>query len=340
MSLREQIERSWRAPNLLTVLLWPLSLLYRIAFFLKCWCYRVGIYKTYRAPVPVIVVGNLTVGGTGKTPLVIYLVEELRRQGYTPGVISRGYGGQAAQYPFRVTASSPVTDSGDEPALIVRRTGADMVVGPNRQTSIETLLATSPVDVIISDDGLQHFALGRDIELCLIDSTSPSNNGCLLPAGPYRESLSRLKTVDLIVEHGLPEDRGDAFAMNLTPVNPQLVNQACHTNGHVGRGQAEVTEVEFDVEQNFHALAGIGKPERFFDTCRELGYRFTEHPFNDHHDFEPNDIDFGDSQVLMTEKDAVKCHAFADLRHWYLPVDATLSEQFNHQLSKKLKACS
>ena len=335
MSFRSAIETSWRVPNLLTVLLWPLSLLYRTLFLIKQSAYQLGLLKIYRAPIPVLIVGNLTVGGTGKTPLVIYLVEELRRQGYKPGVISRGYGGKADSYPYIVKADSPVKQSGDEPALIVRRTGVPMVVGADRQASIECLLKHSEIDIIISDDGLQHFALHRDIELCLLDATSPSQNKQLLPAGPYREPLSRLKSVDLIVEHGLTEDAaggvGNRFAMNLSPSEPKPVNSSVASVAN--------SVNSFDSNQAFHAVAGIGNPDRFFNTCRALGYKFTEHVFDDHHDFTDQDISFTDGQTLMTEKDAVKCQAFADQRHWYLPVDAKLSDQFNSQLAVLIAAC-
>lgn len=328
MSIRAAFERSWRKPNLLTAILWPLSLVYWVLFTVKRGAYTLGVFSTFRAPIPVIVVGNLTVGGTGKTPLVVYLVQELRRQGYKPGVISRGYGGNAPQYPYHVQVSSPVAESGDEPALIVRRTNVSMVVGADRRASIELLLELEDIDVVISDDGLQHFALGRDIELCLLDATSPNENSCLLPAGPYREPLSRLQSVDLIVEHGLSYDAAGRYSMNLEASQPRKVPF-----------NEPVTEGVFDINRRFHAVAGIGNPQRFFNTCRDLGYDFSEHSFADHHTFSVADIDFSDGQVLMTEKDAVKCRAFADSRHWYLPVDAKLSDEFNSQLASLLNAC-
>ncbi len=339
MSLRAAFERSWRKPNFLTAMLWPLTFVYRGGFLIKRSAYRIGLLLTYRAPIPVIVVGNLTVGGTGKTPVVIYLVEELRRQGYKPGVISRGYGGKAPDYPYHVKATSPVSESGDEPALIVRRTGVSMVVGADRRASIQLLRKLDDVDVIISDDGLQHFALGRDIEVCLLDATSPNQNAFLLPAGPCREPLSRLRSVDLIIEHGLAQDTANRYSLTLQAGQPTRVPSKSPDQKAPMSERGSISECEFDIHQRFHAVAGIGNPQRFFDTCRELDYDFFEHRFADHHPFSASDIDFSNAQVLMTEKDAVKCQAFADSRHWYLPVNAKLSEQFNTQLASLLKAC-
>ncbi len=323
--MREALEQSWRKANVLSYLLWPLSLLYRALFSIRSALYSFKVLASYRAPVPVIVVGNLTVGGTGKTPLVIYLVEELRRHGFTPGVISRGYGGVSDDYPLVVNLDTPVTTCGDEPALIARRTNVPMVVGPRRKDSIARLIKDYSVDLIISDDGLQHLAMQRDIEICLQDATSNSSNTFLLPAGPYREPLARLQSVDMIVKHGLPDDSKGEFAMNLLPDEPRAINPSAK-------------QTPFDCGQRIEALAGIGNPHRFFDTCKHLGYQFNQHVFNDHHLFNAEDIDFTDAQVLMTEKDAVKCQSFADDRHWYLPVNAKLSKEFTTVLLDKLAA--
>ncbi len=324
--LQELIELSWLKPNALTVLLWPVSIVYRGLFALRSCLYHWGLLASYRAPVPVVVVGNLTVGGTGKTPLVIYVVQALRQQGYKPGVISRGYHSQAPSYPYFVSPDSPPTHAGDEPTLIVKRTQVPMVIGPNRQAAIEALLQQADIDIVISDDGLQHLAMQRDIELCVIDNTSLQNNAQLFPAGPYREPKTRLTSVDLIVEHGASADgvvgnRVPSFAMNLSAAAPQPLIPGNNR--------------EFDPTQPIHALAGIGNPQRFFKTCQELAYDITPHIFADHHAFSQADIDFS-GQVLMTEKDAVKCTEIADSRHWYLPVNATLSAKFNAALLEKV----
>lgn len=301
----------------------PLSWVYRFFFTIRKLCYQVGIFSSYKAKVPVIVVGNLTVGGTGKTPLVIYLVELLREQGYSPAVISRGYSGDAPSYPFEVTAKTPVEQSGDEPALIVKRTKVPMVVGPNRGANIDLLLASNEVDVIVSDDGLQHFALQRDIEVCLVDDTVPTNNQSLLPAGPYREPLSRLKTVDMIVHHQQKFSALDKgrFGMAL------VANEALFLNE---KKQDQKALSKSDV---IHAVAGIGNPQRFFNTCKLQGYQVQEHAFPDHYHFQADDLEFNDGRaVLMTEKDAVKCQYLKGDNLWYLPVDAQLSEGFTHNL--------
>lgn len=323
MGIKKSLLKSWKKPNVLTGVLKPLSHLYRGAFSMRKKAFQKGFFDSYRAPIPVIVVGNLTVGGTGKTPLVIYLVEQLRAQGLKPGVISRGYSGEAPDYPFEVTRDSDVIHSGDEPALIVKRTAVPMMVGSDRKASIEALLNKHEIDVIVSDDGLQHLALQRDIEVCIVDDTSPQENEYLLPAGPYREPLTRLLSVDFIVRHGGEVGNADnQFSMSLQagkplPLKPQL-------------------DINFPKDQAFHAVAGIGNPQRFFDTCESLNYNFEAHSFADHHHFTADDIDFGAQHVLMTEKDAVKCLSFAGNRHWYLPVSAQLSEGLIDALMAKL----
>lgn len=323
MDIKKSLLDSWKKPNVITGVLKPISHLYRGAFSLRKQAYETGVFESYRAPIPVIVVGNLTVGGTGKTPLVIHLVEQLKARGLSAGVISRGYSGDAPDYPFEVTSDSDVRHSGDEPALIVKRTAVPMVVGPDRKASIELLLAKHQLDVIISDDGLQHLALQRDIEVCIIDDTSQLENEHLLPAGPYREPLTRLLSVDFIIRHGGEVGNADnQFSMQLIAEKPMPV-----VEGH---------DADFPSNQKIQAVAGIGNPQRFFDTCKELNYSFQEHRFADHHHFSANDIDFGDSCVLMTEKDAVKCVEFADHRHWYLPVNAKLSEELINALIAKL----
>ncbi len=324
MSIKKILLNSWVKPNALTGVLRPFSAVYQGVFALRKKAFKRGLFECYQAPVPVIVVGNLTVGGTGKTPLVVYMVQALRMQGFTPGVISRGYSGSSERYPLFVAQSTPVEQSGDEPALIVGRTKVPMVVGPNRRESIELLLQKSDVDIIVSDDGLQHLALDRDIEICLVDETSIQQNNNLLPAGPYRESLSRLMSVDFIVRHGGKVGNAEnQYSMELEPSQPLPLDSN--------------SDLEFPHDKQLHAVAGIGKPQRFFDTCRNLGYQITAHEFDDHHHFSASEIQFSGETVLMTEKDAVKCRKFARVNHWYLPVDAILGDGFIEAVAKKTR---
>lgn len=321
MNFKTRVENSWKRPNFLTLVLLPLSWLYWLLFGLRGLLYRFGLIKKFSAHVPVIVVGNITVGGTGKTPLTIYLIELLRSYGFMPGVISRGYGSSAESYPYIVRTDSPVGHSGDEPALIVKRTGVPLVIGSDRKKSVETLSTNFPkVDVVLSDDGLQHLALNRDIEICVVSGSRTNSNKFLFPAGPYRESKMRLKTVDLIVSNGSIEDSSAGFSMTLIPGDPVKVNP-----------KAKEGNETLDSTKPLVALAGIGNPERFFNTCRDLGLEIQEVAYADHHKFQQSDIDFGDNQVLMTEKDAVKCVDFGGTNHWYLPVDAKLSQKFNER---------
>jgi len=326
------VEGSWRKANIITIILWPLSILYGALFTLRKLAYKVGILKSYRAPIPVIVVGNITVGGTGKTPLVIYLVEQLRAAGYNPGVISRGYGGKADFYPFIVELDTLASHCGDEPALIKQRTGVALAVGPNRRSAIELLMADAKIDVIVSDDGLQHFALQRDVEICIVDETKIQANHCLLPAGPYRELRSRLSTVDLLVRHvaDVTNSHQD-HNMRLLPSKPQALNQ--------WNNQSDDQQAEFDPSKGLHALAGIANPDRFFATCNALGWQFTAHSFPDHHNFCAEDLEFGDQlPIIMTEKDAVKCQEFATQDHWCLPVDVKMNDSFINELKSLLSA--
>ena len=332
MRLQQQLLESWRHPNYLTFILWPLSLLYRGVFRLRTLFYALGVMQSYRAPIPVIIVGNITVGGTGKTPLLIALVERVRELGYTPGVISRGYGGDSSTYPLLVNADTDPAMCGDEPALIVKNTGVPMVVGADRKADIQLLIRHFDLDCIISDDGLQHLALQRDMEICIVDKTGKETNYYRLPAGPYRESIERLSSVDLIVEHISASDQGQQTAANRST----MALQAGQPTSLIGLEM----QLNFDPSRGIHAVAGIGKPQRFFDTCRSLGWQIEAHALPDHHHFIASELDYaGDKPVLMTEKDAVKYQKFASQRHWYLPVNAKLSTSFTLKFEQLLKRC-
>ncbi|HVV68409.1 MAG TPA: tetraacyldisaccharide 4'-kinase [Gammaproteobacteria bacterium] len=301
----------------------PFAAIYCSAAQIKRYSYRIGLKKTTQFAVPVIVIGNVTVGGTGKTPLVIALAKILLEHGYKPGIVSRGYGGQAATTPQWVTGNSNPLETGDEPLLIARHTLCPLVIAKQRVSAITTLLNHYPCDVILSDDGLQHYAMGRSIEIAVIDGVRRFGNGLCLPAGPLREPLSRLKQVDFKVTQGNPE-LGE-WAMQLLPgtiynlANPE---QKLHPHEHL---------------PPVHAVAGIGNPQRFFTQLEQLGFTVIAHPFPDHYHFQPGDIDFGKNAItIMTEKDAVKCEKFADERHWCLPVTAQCDAGFINLLLEKL----
>ncbi len=302
--------RSWTA-CLAWPLLWPLSCLFKVISERRKRAYLTGAKSSYRAPVPVIVVGNITAGGNGKTPLVIWLVEVLQKLGYKPGVVSRGYGGTAPCYPLIVTASTPATHCGDEPKLIAQRTQAPVVVSPVRSEAAQLLL-TCGVDVIIADDGLQHYALQRDIEFIVVDGQRRFGNEKLLPLGPLREPVSRCQQVDFVINNG-GEVQGNEIAMMLSP--SLAVNLK-------SRQQLPVSTLGKLV-----AFAGIGHPPRFFRTLRQLGANLIKTKgFADHKAYTPSEIlelQYDVDNVIMTEKDAVKCLSFAHENWWYLPVSAT-----------------
>jgi tetraacyldisaccharide 4'-kinase len=257
----------------------------------------------------VVVVGNLSVGGTGKTPLVCWLVAHLQERGFTPGVVTRGYGGSSREV-RRISAADDPLIVGDESVLLARRTGAPVAIGRDRPAAAQ-LLTSAGCNVIVSDDGLQHYAWARDCEVVVIDGDRRFGNGWLLPAGPLRETPARLKAADAVVVNGGRPLLAGALSMRL---------EAKHAVKLVGGGVQTLTSLS---GRSIHAIAGIGNPERFFNMLRARGIEVTGHPLADHARISPRDIEFGDAKpVLMTEKDAVKCAAFAGQQHWYVPVTA------------------
>lgn len=322
------LERSWYQPQPIRWLLAPLSWLYRAIIALRYYMYQRGLFKSSSLSVPVIIVGNITVGGTGKTPTVIWLAKQLKQAGYKPGIISRGYGGKAAKQPIIVSEASIASDVGDEPVIIHRQAACPMVVGSKRVAAGQMLLTNYDCDVIISDDGLQHYALNRDIEIVVIDGQRGFGNQYCLPAGPLREPLSRLEQVHFIIHNGSPT----AVQYNMTLTQQQAVNLS---DPKISKPLAEFEQTEV------HAVAGIGNPQRFFDQLITQKMIVTPHPFADHHPFEPSDLDFGDQkQILMTEKDAVKCHHFAHKNMWYVPIEATISGKLSKYLLDTLAGLS
>ncbi len=319
----KSLEHYWWRHNALSVVLLPLSWLFRVAVTLRRSAYRAGWFRTHRLAVPVIIVGNITVGGTGKTPLVIWLVEFLRAQGYRPGVVTRGYGG-SARIPRSVGPESDTRETGDEAVLLARRCACPVMIGKERVAAARAL--TVQCDVIVSDDGLQHYRLGRDIEIAVVDGARRFGNGLCLPAGPLREPIARLKEVDMVVMHGGAAGQGE-FSMRLEPLSLRNL-----------RDETSTRALDDFIGHTVHAVAAIGHPQRFFDTLRAQGLSIIEHPFPDHHAFTPPDLDFADDRpLLMTEKDAVKCQGFAKPDYWCLPVQAKLDAAFGARLMQLLK---
>ncbi|ABP60114.1 tetraacyldisaccharide 4'-kinase [Enterobacter sp. 638] len=319
------IARIWSGKSPLWLLLLPLSWLYGLVSGLIRLCYRIGIKRSWRAPVPVVVVGNLTAGGNGKTPVVIWLVEQLAHRGIQAGVVSRGYGGKAESYPLLLTSQTTTEQAGDEPVLIFQRTGAPVAVSPNRSEAVQVLLAAHPVDIVITDDGLQHYALARDKEIVVIDGVRRFGNGWWLPAGPMRERASRLRTVDAVIVNGGEALPGE-IPMRLIP--SQAVNLLTGERREVSQLPALV------------AMAGIGHPPRFFATLEQCGAHLEARiPLADHQALSIVDVDplvTVNQNLIMTEKDAVKCRAFAKSNWWYLPVDAEFSGEKPELLLQEL----
>lgn len=316
--LARALETAWyRDVSIPALLLLPFSQLFRLLVWLRRLGYRHKLWASHRLPVPVIVVGNITVGGAGKTPLVLWLVERLTAAGYRPGVVSRGYGGRVSAT-LAVTPTTHPELCGDEPALIAWRTHCPVWVGADRVMTARHLLAANPdCNVVISDDGLQHYGLQRTVELAVVDGERGLGNGLLLPAGPLREPAERLDEVDAVIQNGLrrglPLRRNPPFAMELAPMR---LYQVCQPEQEL-----PLTALR---GKRLHAIAGIGNPQRFFALLRDLALDPVCHAFPDHHRYTPADLQFADADlILMTEKDAVKCCRLGQDPRWLaLAVDA------------------
>lgn len=330
---------SWTRVTALTVLLIPVSWLYRMAVAIRRALYRTGILRSERLPVPVIVIGNISVGGTGKTPLVLWLVERLREAGYAPGIVSRGYGASDAQthQPRAVDIKDDAVQWGDEPVLLARRSGCPVWTGADRVAAARALLAAHPqCNVIVSDDGLQHYRLARDAEVAVIDGARGHGNGLLLPAGPLREPPSRLDTVDAVVMRG---DDAQAAAAGVADVPRFTMAMEAGPFYRLLNPQHTVDARHFH-RLRVHAAAGIGNPDHFFNTLKSLGLAFTAHPFPDHHPYTQTDLAFADCDaVVMTEKDAVKYERYATEATencWVLGVAAQVESRLAALLIERL----
>ena len=338
--MRAWLESEWERRGGGALIMLPLALAFAAVSSVRRVLFRRGLLARWHAPVPVIVVGNITVGGTGKTPVVLHILEVLQRNGYHPGVVARGYGRVpgSEQDPLGVVRVFPEVATpehfGDEPVLIARRSRVPVYISPDRPAAARALLdARLGVDVIVSDDGLQHYALARDIEIAVVDGERRFGNALPLPAGPMREPASRLDRVDAIVVNG-----GEAAAIPGSARKfPMRLAREAFVSLANGEERDPRTFALAARGRPVAAIAGIGHPERFFEHLARLGIAARPHAFPDHHVFQPKELRLGDAElVLMTEKDAVKCRAFADARMWFLRVDAILPETFDAFLLARL----
>jgi tetraacyldisaccharide 4'-kinase len=323
----QPLERHWQHRTVISVLLLPLTALFALVSGARRLAYRSGWLESEQATAPVVVVGNVTVGGTGKTPLVVWLAQHLKENGYRPGIVSRGYGGAGACR--AVHAESSPDTVGEEPVLLAARSGCPVWVGQDRAQAVRQLLSQHPeVNVVLSDDGLQHYRLRRAVEIAVVDGERGFGNGWLLPSGPLREPLSRLRRCDAVVVNGSGQTRplANAFAMQLegsvlkSVRDPTLQRPAAYLRG-----------------EKVHAVAGVGNPSRFFSHLERLGLAVTVHAFPDHHRYLSGELDFaGVEAVVMTEKDAIKCRSFARDNWWMLPVDARVDSGLLEVVLKKI----
>ena len=317
--MEKWLTRVWYGNGVGGFLLLPLSLLYAAIMAVRGWAYKAGLFKTHRVAKPVIIVGNLTVGGTGKTPLVVWLAQRLAARGLKVAIVSRGYGSNGGPPREVSPVSANWREVGDEPVLLSRRSGCRVFVSEDRVAAANAAVK-SGADVIISDDGLQHLRLARDCEIVVIDGARGLGNQRILPAGPLRESARRLTNVDLVVTNGARSLEGlgvqAPLTMKLAPSGVLPVRAATFLQSLADlRGR------------HVHAVAGIGNPVRFFEMLRAHGMQVIEHAFADHHPFAPNELIFSDGlPILMTEKDAVRAASFANDHMYFVPVDAEFSE--------------
>lgn len=331
MTVSDRLLKAWYRPrlSLLSTLLVPLALAYALAVSFRRFLYRTGRLRSERCAAPVVIVGNITVGGTGKTPLVLALAAALRERGWHPGIVSRGYGGSGA-LPRSVGSDDDARVVGDE-AVLLAASGCPTWIGHDRAGAVRGLLSTHrDVDLILSDDGLQHYRMARDVEIVLIDGTRGFGNGWLLPAGPLREPLRRLQEASGVVWNEVAQE-----------VENVPADWVMRLRGSTFRNLAQParTAVAADFAgKRVHAVAGIGNPRRFFDHLHALGIAAQCHAFPDHHPFDRSDLTLAEADIiLITEKDAVKCRAIADARIWVLPVVAEVPPALVELVAEKIR---
>ncbi len=324
MAVQDTMVTAWYGRAWWLWLLRPVEFTFRFVSAARRVLYRSGVLKPERASVPLVVVGNITVGGTGKTPVVIGLVENLQGLGLRPGVVSRGYGATAESFPHVLHADSTADDCGDEALLIYQRTGCPVVVAPDRPAAVRELESRFEVDIVLSDDGLQHYPMDRQMEIAVVDSKRGLGNGFCLPAGPLRESHRRLADMDYVLYRG-----------SCDPVNG--VQYRCDALVNMGTGEERPFTASEDLN-SVHAVAGIGQPSQFFSILRGADFEFTEHCFADHHRYTAADFSrMTRKPVIMTQKDAVKCQGFATDNLWYLKITAEIPASVTDAVARLVK---
>jgi tetraacyldisaccharide 4'-kinase len=329
MSKESILNKLWYSGGTYLWPLFPLTWLYRYIVETKRKRFLTQITSSYKASCPIVVVGNLTVGGTGKTPLTLHLIKLLQSKGYRPAIVSRGYKSDAPEYPFMVEADSPAAMSGDEPLMLRQLSGVPVCIDANRPNALKALVARDDIDVIISDDGLQHYAMDRDIECVVVDGERGFGNGYCLPVGPLREPIERLSGDEMIVVNGDGEwvDRLNGHSMHLVP------------SAFVNIKTGLTKPLNFFNNKNAYVYAAIGNPGRFYRELEEKGIHAIVIDLPDHHHYSESDFDAvpADGLIIMTQKDAVKCKSIADERFWCLPVTAQLPENFNQEFIARIK---
>ena len=325
------ITKAWYEGALWLYLLWPLSLIYHLIIVVRQFLYHRGLLKIHHVTVPVVVVGNITVGGTGKSPLVCHLIEALREKGFNPGIVSRGYGARLDKYQVReVLSNSLPSEVGDEPLMLKKKLNCRIFVSPSRALAAKALEKVG-CDIIISDDGMQHYALHRDIEICVFDGQRKWGNGYLIPMGPLREPISRLKSIPYLVVNGASNSRSYGQSSS----DQKAFSMTLHAESLINMTSEELKVLADFSNERVHAVAAIGHPERFFNTLSEAGIKLETHAFGDHHAYQESDFQFDQKlPIIMTEKDAVKCELFDLKDAWFLPVSAKLNGDLADQIIK------
>jgi len=322
----KSLDTYWYNSNLVALLLRPLSWFYCLLVYIRKKLYELNLKKSFSVDKPLIVVGNIAIGGSGKTPLLIALCNFLQSKGYEPGVVSRGYGGSVTGVK-QVSKNDAASLVGDEPLMIHQKTNVPVVVGADRVAAVEYLLSHNKCDVVLSDDGLQHYRMARALEICVVDSIRGHGNGYCLPAGPLREPLSRLKDIDIVVYSAVNSDVAasdvDSYSLEFVALNRLNSDQQSAVSSLIGK--------------TAHAVAGIGHPARFFQQLRDNGLTIVEHAFPDHHTYQESDFSGWNKEcIIMTEKDAVKCGGFSLADAWFVNVQAKFSTSLELKLVDKL----